>query len=75
MKLDDIHARIGIPPHTKLAALFRMQREWHVWIAVRDMQQPYSQWEGTRLILRDNGSVTRVTTYEDGSENVMEIKE
>lgn len=66
--------RIGIPLRTPLSALLRVGKDWHVWIAVRDTQVPYEQWQGTYLALSDDGSVTRVTVYDDGHEDVMIVK-
>lgn len=66
--------RIGIPPKTPFSALFRVGKQWHVWIAARDMQVPYEQWQGTYLSLHDDGSIDRVTVYDDGHEDVMNIR-
>lgn len=74
MVLDDLKHRIGIPLRTPLVALFRVTSGWHVWIAVRDTQLPYTQWQGTYLCLDDMGGVTRVTVYDDGHEDVMVVK-
>ena len=75
MNIDNIIARIGVSPRTPLCAIFRMQGCWHVWTAVRDYQAPYSQWEGTCLHMYDDGSMKRVTVYDDGHEDVINVKE
>lgn len=77
--VDIIKARVGIPPRTPLVALFEVQdafndTAWHLWIAVRDPQAPYSQWQGTYLALDRDGGITRVTIYDDGHEEVMVVK-
>ena len=69
-----IEDRIGIPPCTKFVALFRLKDSWLAWIAVRDMQARYADWQGTYLQLHDNGGITRVTVYDDGHEEAMIIK-
>lgn len=74
MNLDNIIVRIGVPLKTPLCALFRARGCWHVWTAVRDYQQPYSKWEGTYICLYDDGRTQRVTVYDDGHEDTMEIK-
>lgn len=74
MNIDALRDRIGIPPRTPLSALFRVESGWHVWIAVRDQQQPYSKWQGTYLHLHDDGQIDRITVYDDGHEDVMRIK-
>lgn len=74
MNLDQLEDRIGIPLRTPLVALFRVTSGWHVWIAVRDPQMPYTKWQGTYLALDDTGGVTRVTIYDDGHEAIMVVK-
>lgn len=72
--IDDIQFRIGISPRTPILVLFRLSTCWRVWTAVRDMQAPYSQWQGTYLDLFDDQSVTRTTVYDDGTEDVIHVK-
>ena len=72
--LDLIRDRIGLPIGTRLAALFRGRGCWHVWTAVRDQSLPYSQWQGTYLSLQDDGSIDRVTIYDDGHEDIIHVK-
>lgn len=74
MNINTLRNRIGIPPRTPLVALFRVKDAWHVWIAVRDPQARYSEWQGTYLALDDAGGVCRVTVYDDGHEDVMIVK-
>ena len=74
MNIDALITRIGIPPRTPFVALFRARDGWHAWIAVRDPQAQYSQWQGTYLALHDDGSADRVTVYDDMHEDIMNIK-
>ena len=45
-----------------------------LWVAIKDMQAPYSQWEGTFIMLHDDGHVERVTVNPDGSEDIVQVK-
>lgn len=73
--MGDRYDSIGVPPRQRVYHITRHHHEgWRVWLAVKDMQQPYSLWLGTYLLLRDDGSVTRVTIEPDGMEQIMEIK-
>jgi hypothetical protein len=72
--MTELEYRIGIQPRTPFIALFRVKFGWHAWTAVRDMQQPYSKWQGTYLILNDDGTSRRVTIYDDGTEDVINIR-
>lgn len=75
MMADTLRDRIGLPLRTPFVALFRVHNGWFAWIAVRDTQAPYSQWQGTYLHLHDDGSADRITVYDDGHEDVICIKE
>lgn len=70
----DLSYRIGIQPRTPFIALFRVSHGWHAWTAVKDMQLPYSKWTGTYLLLNDDGSSRRVTVYDDGTEDIINIR-
>lgn len=74
MNVEKLEDRIGLPPRTPFVALFRYTNSWLAWIAVRDMQAKYSDWQGTYLQLHDDGRITRVTVYDDGHEEVMVVK-
>lgn len=68
--------KVGIPLGTKLIGLERdtVAGEWHIWISVKNVIAPLSKWEGTRLVLRADGSIDRITDEPDGSEYIMTIK-
>ena len=66
---------VGVPPRTRVQHVVRIPGAgWHVWLAVDNMQKAYHEWLGTFLLLADDGSVTRVTLRDDGTEHLMEVK-
>lgn len=71
---DDIHARIGLHPRTPLITIFRLSTCWRIWTAVADTRAPYSLWHGTFIDLYDDSRVTRTTIYDDGTEEVINVK-
>lgn len=57
---SDPPVRIGIPPGTRLVALLRVPDGWQCWLGIRNPQANPSSWEGTYLLLCDDGAVLRV---------------
>lgn len=65
---------IGIPPRTTLYHIRRHQTFWCLWIGVRDMQAPYSEWIGRYLRLDDDGSMWSITVNDDYTEEQYRVK-
>jgi hypothetical protein len=67
---------IGIPQGTRLAAIQidRDSGELFIWTAIKNAKGNPSKWEGTRIVVRRDGSVDRITDNPDGSEDWFSIK-
>ncbi len=53
-------AYIAIPSGTRIYGIITMSDRTRIWIAVKHMQGPFDQWQGTYIDCEYNGRVTRV---------------
>lgn len=69
------YINIGVPRGTRLHHLVRVDDGWLVFTALG--KQPTNDprtWRGTHLHLHDDGSITRVSTYDDRPDEVFVVK-
>jgi hypothetical protein len=65
--------RLYIPPKTQLHTVWRVDHGFLVMTDVPDRNAPFNRLLGTGMLLRSDGSVTRVTINPDGSERHHEV--
>lgn len=67
---------IGIPQGTRLQSIvLHHNGDVQLWIAVKSMRGPASEWQGTYILIKPDGSITRVTRDDAYTvDDVFEIK-